>query len=160
MPLRHGLTARRIGLVAASLGVIMAPACRPAATSNEISSGPPALRESGMRYLEPGNVSISSPVSTSDLKRDSKFIIVRIARVENPRRVPLSFTVSFRPPRAADMMLGTFSLYPADHPGRFLVATQGKVEPGGEIILELNDAGIESMKQVRVGVASLVLGSQ
>ena len=113
-----------------------------------------------MRYLEPGSVSIASPVSAADLKPPPKFVIVRITQVENPKQVPLRFTVSFRPVRGEETALGTFSLYPADRPGRFIVATQDKVEPGGEIIVELNNAGLQSMKQVRVGVAALALGSQ
>lgn len=161
MRYRCGPTARWIRLVAAPLVIIMALACSPAATSNEISADPARLGGGEMRYLEPGSASIASPVSAADLKRRPKFVIVRITHVENPEQVPLRFTVIFRRVRGEEETeLGTFSLYPADRPGRFIVATQGKVEPGGEIIVELNNANMQTMKQVRIGVAALALGSQ
>jgi hypothetical protein len=33
--------------------------------------------------------------------------------------------------------LGSFSLYPADNPGKFIVPTQGKVKDDGAIVLSM-----------------------
>lgn len=111
-----------------------------------------------MRYLEPTDPVLAVPVSTADAK-EAKFVVTQIARVENPRRVPLQFRVSFKPSTGAEVVLGTFSLYPADRPGRFIVATQGKVRPGGQILLTI-DAEDEELRDVRVGVAALALGPE
>ena len=113
-----------------------------------------------MSYLGPATPSLAMPVSPADLEGGPKFVKVAVAAVENPRRVSVAFTVSFRPVSGADIVLGTFSLYPADNPGQFLVATQDKVRPGGGIVVELNDAASDEMKDVRVGVSGLGLGSR
>lgn len=113
-----------------------------------------------MRYLGPDRPSLATPVAAADLEDDPQFVIVEIAEVENPRRVPLAFTVTFRPARGPGVTLGTFSLYPPDNPGRFIVATQGKVHPGGQISVALDDAAPETMKDVRVGIAGLSLGAR
>jgi hypothetical protein len=45
--------------------------------------------------------------------------------------------VSYQPNGEKNIYLGSFSLYPADNPGKFLVATQGKLGSEGAIILTL-----------------------
>ena len=142
--------------LAAPIMMLLALACRPAPTSDESPPAPPAAV--AMNYLGPDKPSFAAPVSAADLHARPQFAIVEIASVDNPRRVPLIFSVSFRPAEGEDVMLGTFSLYPANNPGRFIVATQGKVMPGGEIAVTLNDAAAEGMADVRVGVSSLSLG--
>lgn len=151
---------RRIRSVVAALVIVTAMACKPAETSKDFNVRGTAPRGDDMRYLGSDNPLISSPVSAADVARSPKFVVVRITQVQNPRRVPLSFTVSFRPARGEKFTLGTFSLYPADRPGRFIVATQGKVEPSGEILVELTTSVTENVSQVRVGVAEITLGSE
>src|SRR5215204_4679456 len=129
---------RRTRPIVAVLMIMTALACQQPATSNDFNASPTTRRGVEMRYLESDNPLISSPVSAADVERTPKFVVVRITQVENPQRVPLSFTVGFRPARGDKIALGTFSLYPANQPGRFIVATQGKVEPSGEITVELN----------------------
>ena len=112
-----------------------------------------------MRYLEPNEPALAAEISPADLGQHSKFVIVEIARVENPRRVALQFRVSFEPREGADVVLGTFSLYPSNNPGRFIVATQGKVQSGGRILLSIMGQNKE-LRDVRVGVAKLTLGAE
>jgi hypothetical protein len=75
--------------------------------------------------------------------------------VTNPGRLPLSFRVDYRPEGGGTERLGEFSLYPADNPGRFIVATGGKARRRGEIVLTMEDMEAEGMAKVRVGVSSL-----
>ena len=75
----------------------------------------------------------------SDLRSPEKykFVEVVVTEVVNPKKYAVSFEVSHRPPNGEKVFLGTFSLFPADNPGTFIVPTQGKLKPGGELILSL-----------------------
>ena len=66
-----------------------------------------------------------------------KFLQFEVADVNNPGKVPLAFTVHYRPVRGEQSLLGIFSLFPPDNPGRFIIATQGKLEMGGTIVVAL-----------------------
>jgi hypothetical protein len=65
-----------------------------------------------------------------------KFVRVEVEAVVNPKRHPLTFDVRYR---SGDTLtfLGSFSLYPSDHPGNFLVPTLGRVRAGGALLLSL-----------------------
>ena len=65
------------------------------------------------------------------------FVQIEVTEVDNPKRIPLSFVVDFEPPRGGKIYLGTFSLFPADHPGKFIVASQGKLHAGGKLRVTL-----------------------
>jgi hypothetical protein len=67
----------------------------------------------------------------------NKFVQVEVTQVTNPAKHPLTFEVRYRPKSGLTVYLGSFSLYPADNPGKFIVATQGRVNAGGAIILTL-----------------------
>jgi hypothetical protein len=62
---------------------------------------------------------------------------VEVKGVQNPGMHPVSFDVFFRPDGQDKFMLGTFSLYPANNPGKFIVPTQGKIKGDGVLILSL-----------------------
>jgi hypothetical protein len=66
-----------------------------------------------------------------------KFVQFEVADVINPDKIPLAFYVHYRPLRGEESFLGTFSLFPPDNPGKFIVATQGRLEPGGTIVVSL-----------------------
>jgi len=66
-----------------------------------------------------------------------KFVQVEVTQVTNPKKHPLTFEVRYRSTSNAPIYLGSFSLYPSDNPGKFLVATQGMVTGEGAIILSL-----------------------
>lgn len=66
-----------------------------------------------------------------------KFVQIEVTKVMNPKKVPLSFTVHYQPVEGEKIFLGTFSLFPPDNPGNFLIATQGKLQRGGVLIVSL-----------------------
>jgi hypothetical protein len=66
-----------------------------------------------------------------------KFVHISVTQVSNPQRIPLSFDVHFRPAQGEKIYLGSFSLYPPDNPGKFIVATRGKLENGGTVSVTL-----------------------
>jgi len=67
-----------------------------------------------------------------------KFVEVRVSKVRNPKLQPVSFEVHFRPESGDEIFLGTFSLFPADNPGRFIVPTSGRLRDGGKLVLSLS----------------------
>ena len=75
----------------------------------------------------------------SDLRspQDYKFVEVVVVDVVNPKQHAIRFEVHYRPPNEGTIFLGTFSLFPADNPGSFIVPTQGKLRSEGELILSL-----------------------
>lgn len=66
-----------------------------------------------------------------------KFVQIEVAEVFNPRKIPLSFSVHYQPVHGEKSLLGTFSLFPPDNPGTFIVATRGKLRIGGMVIVSL-----------------------
>lgn len=66
-----------------------------------------------------------------------KFVEVEVVRVVNPKLHAISFEVFYESTDRERVLLGTFSLFPADNPGTFIVATQGKVKDKGNLILSL-----------------------
>lgn len=68
---------------------------------------------------------------------NAKFVQVEITNVINPNNVPARFEVHFQPREGEKILLGSFSLYPSNNPGKFIVPTQGKVKGEGKLILTL-----------------------
>ena len=68
---------------------------------------------------------------------NAKFVEVDVVEVNNPRNLPARFEVYFQPLEGEKIMLGSFSLYPPNNPGQFIVPTQGKVKGKGKLILSL-----------------------
>lgn len=69
--------------------------------------------------------------------RAMKFVQIEIAKVVNPAKLPLSFNVHYQPAQGDKILLGTFSLFPPDNPGTFIVATNGTLQNGGVVIVTL-----------------------
>jgi len=83
-----------------------------------------------------------------------KFVRVEILAVSNPARDPLSFEVRFRDSAGQEILLGSFTLFPADNPGTFLVATQGKLRAGGTVMVTML-APQASKGSIRVTIGSI-----
>lgn len=66
-----------------------------------------------------------------------KFVRIEIDKVVNPAKLPLSFNVHYQPAQGDKILLGTFSLFPPDNPGIFIVATNGNLQNGGVVIVTL-----------------------
>lgn len=67
----------------------------------------------------------------------ARFVQVEVIRVTNPQKRPAEFQVHYQPNAGDKILLGGFSLYPPDNPGKFIVPTQGKVKAEGKLILSL-----------------------
>lgn len=106
------------------------------------------------RVLDRMHSSISIPAEGSEQAlKVAKFVEVDIADASNPNRYSLSFEVSFQSKKGIKSVLGNFSLYPADRPGRFIVSTQGKVRPGGTVqvsMIVLDAPGLDAPVSVTI----------
>jgi hypothetical protein len=86
----------------------------------------------------------------------AKFVEVEVAAVTNPERHPMTFELRYQSRGEGTIYLGSFSLFPADNPGTFIVATQGKLRNEGAMVLSLvRPPGSSSGDSIRVGVKKL-----
>jgi len=117
--------------------------------------------EAPLRYLDIAHVSISQHIDpAAEGLRDNKFVQVDVAQVINPRKYGLSFEVYYQPTGGQKVRLGTFSLYPADNPGRFIVPTQAHVNREGSIIVSLLVMDpVANGVPLRVGIRKIALRS-
>ena len=67
----------------------------------------------------------------------ARFVQVEVIKVTNPQKRTAQFQVHYQPNDGEKILLGAFSLYPPDNPGKFIVPTQGKVKAEGQLILSL-----------------------
>jgi hypothetical protein len=105
-------------------------------------------------YLDVSNPSISQTIEpANDSVEGARFVQVEVAEVLNPKKHALTFEVNYLPRDGAKVYLGSFSLYPADNPGKFIVATHGRVEKEGSIVLSMVLVDkIDARDPIRVGV--------
>jgi hypothetical protein len=96
------------------------------------------VNDQAMYKLNAGNRSVSQPIDPglSDPYK-YKFLEIEVVNVINPNKIPVQFEVYYQVENRDKILLGTFSLYPPDNPGKFIVATQGKIKPEGELTLSL-----------------------
>lgn len=87
-----------------------------------------------------------------------KFVRVTLGTIANPTRASLSFQVYFRSVSGERIQLGTFSPFPADNPGVFIVSTQGKVAGKGviEVSMTVADKTTGTPTSVRIKSIELV----
>jgi len=89
------------------------------------------------------SVDLQNPEITQKIVPDAgdpaktRFVQVEVIKVENPQKRPVQFEVYYQPNEGEKILLGAFSLYPPDNPGKFIVPLQGKVKPDGNLILSL-----------------------
>jgi hypothetical protein len=75
--------------------------------------------------------------SAEDMNDQYKFLQVEVTEVINPHKYPLIFELYYQVPNNEKILLGSFSLYPADNPGKFIVPTQRKLQKAGWLTLSL-----------------------
>jgi hypothetical protein len=127
----------------------------PAATS---SDGKAAESADTVYHLTLDKPTIEQAIDSTVAKEANKFVRVEVSQVTNPAKHPLSFEVRYRSKTNVITYLGSFSLYPADNPGKFIVATQGKVKAEGAIILTLvAEDKVARLDVVRADVKRLAL---
>src|SRR3569832_934861 len=83
------------------------------------------------------NPEITQKIVAEDGPATARFVQVEVVMVTNPRKRPAEFQVHYQPNDGEKILLGAFSLYPPDNPGKFIVPTQGKVKAEGKLILSL-----------------------
>src|SRR4029079_2737011 len=89
------------------------------------------------------SLDLKNPEITQKLRPDDGdpatclFVCVEVIKVTNPQKRPAQFQVHYKPNDGEKILLGAFSLYPPDNPGKFIVPTQGKVKAEGMLILSL-----------------------
>lgn len=114
-------------------------------------------RDAAVFYLDLAHRSITQPVEPNELS-GARFVQVEVTEVVNRKRVPLSFEVRYQAKDKTRIYLGSFALYPADNPGKFIVATQGKVKGDGAIVLTLVvPEKVEAEDVVKVGIKRISL---
>jgi hypothetical protein len=88
-----------------------------------------------------------------------KFVEIEVAHVTNPQMRALVFEVSYRPPGAAPVHLGGFTLYPANNPGKFVVPLSSiHVEEQGAFLVSLSSPDVWTKgDSVKVAINSLRL---
>jgi hypothetical protein len=104
--------------------------------------------------LDLANRSVTKPIGPELADAASaRFVEVDISEVENPKKIRLTFEVHYQSGSGERVQLGTFALFPPDNPGRFLVATKGRLRSGGAIVLSmvpLDEVGPRDRVQVKV----------
>lgn len=105
-------------------------------------------------YLDNKKPSITQPIEPRDeVQEGRKFVQVEIAEVQNAKKYALTFEVHYRLNREEKIYLGSFSLYPSDKPGKFIVPTKGKLKNEGSIVLSLViPDNFDSRDTIKVGV--------
>ncbi|MEP7345070.1 MAG: hypothetical protein ABI877_07380 [Gemmatimonadaceae bacterium] len=114
------------------------------------------LAQSGdtLNYLDLSKPSLRQALDPKETGHERyRFVQVEVIQVTNPQKHPLTFEVRYEPANGAASSLGSFSLYPADNPGKFIVATQGKLRDEGVIVLSLvTPDKIDGRDSIRVAV--------
>ncbi|MCM3874456.1 MAG: hypothetical protein ND895_27510 [Pyrinomonadaceae bacterium] len=125
-----------------------ANAIKPVTNNNALKS------DETLYYLDLSNPSIRQPIEpTTDNVETARFVQVEVAEVLNPKKYALTFEVHYQSESNTKIYLGTFSLYPADNPGKFIVPTQGNVKKEGAIVLSLVMVDkVDVTAPVKVGV--------
>jgi hypothetical protein len=91
-----------------------------------------------LSYLNADKPTLSQPIELADkVDEGCKFVEVEIAEVRNPQKYTATFTVEYQAKTNEKIKLGSFSLYPSDNPGKFIVPTQGRLRNEGAIVLSL-----------------------
>ena len=113
--------------------------------------------QSGPLRLDLANRTLVYPIGPGLAEPEKlKFVQVEIGEIINPRLVRLTFELRYRPETGEDVFLGSFSPFPPDNPGTFIVATRGSLRPGGAIVLSmvpLDEVGPDDEVQVDLKVS-------
>jgi hypothetical protein len=116
--------------------------CRAANSSYNLSRpGNDAQKQDkadSLLYLDLRTPSLTQKIAPADnLNPACKFVQIEISKIDNPKRYAIQFKLYYLPPNKEKVYLGSFSTYPADNPGKFIVATQGKIKDEGSLMLSM-----------------------
>jgi hypothetical protein len=108
-----------------------------------LHAGPPSQnantsqKDQAVFSLDLQNPEIKQKIVAGDDPAKARFVQIEVVKITNPRKRPAQFEVRYQPDAGEKILLGSFSLYPPDNPGKFIVPTQGKVKAEGMLILSL-----------------------
>lgn len=129
---------------------MLAIACAPAASAGAVSD------DSGANFLDTNHSVLRQRVDSPDAA--AKFVRIDVTYIENPKRIALTFSVDYEPVHGPGIHLGSFSPYPADNPGTFIVPTRGKLSSPGFVIVSMRSPDDPSLSEaVRVGIDKITL---
>jgi len=87
-----------------------------------------------------------------------RFVRIRVVAVRNPRLTGVTFNVDFRANSGASIHLGSFSLYPADNPGTFIVPfPRGAVLPGSVAVSFHTTDKVDPVAPPVIGIGAIDL---
>jgi len=109
------------------------------------------------KSLKANGAPLLYPVRCLERTGEGKFVRVDIDRVRNPGVVGLAFQVHFQDKGDAREYLGSFALFPANNPGRFIVPARGLIGSEGEIALTMDPVPEADAENVEVWVRSIDL---
>jgi hypothetical protein len=119
----------------------------------------PTPRSQAIHHLDLKNNSVSEPVDRAGGEPDDyRFVRVEIVGVVNAKMHPAVFQVHYEAASGERTFLGTFTLFPSDNPGNFIVPAKGKLRSDGRLVLTLvvpDDAEPGDVLQVDVKPMSL-----
>jgi hypothetical protein len=112
-----------------------------------------------MQVIDLAHPSVTQHVDPTDSGGgQSDFVQIRILQVVNPQRIGVLFEVTFVPDSGLPVRLGSFSLFPPDNPGRFIVATQHRVRSAGSIVVSLQTVQpVDASTPLAIGLGSIAL---
>jgi hypothetical protein len=96
-----------------------------------------AENNGSLYHLDAQKPTLVQAIEAGDRAQDSKFVQVEVVEVKNPKNLAATFKVEYQTKDQEKVFLGSFSLYPSDNPGRFIVPTQGKLRNEGAVVLTL-----------------------
>lgn len=125
--------------------------------SCQVVAGGNAPATKGVYLIDFTNNVAVIPVAEMARSDNNHLVFIEVAAVENPRVLPLAFSVSFLQ-NDNKINLGSFALFPGNNPGNFIVPTQGRVDTTGKIQIELNELSeYEGTEAVRVEIRNVKL---
>jgi hypothetical protein len=112
-------------------------------------------------YLTSKKNTLSVNVSREESNKAHRYVKIKISQVTNPEMQYLAFDVFFRTDQKKKILLGSFSLFPANNPGEFVVATRGIIIGEGQLLISMtNPDGKPLSDLVKVAVNQVNLTNQ
>jgi hypothetical protein len=113
--------------------------------------------QAGALRLDLANRTLVYPIGSDIAEPDEmKFVQFEIGELINPRPVRITFEVRYLSDNGAETFLGSFSPFPSDNPGTYIVATRGSLRTGGAILLSMIPLDqVEPEDEVQVEVKAI-----
>ena len=146
-----------IGLMAVLCVSTQCGAAELSANHNSANGNNASKSDEVLYHLDLRKPTVKQAISRDEHEvEQAKFVRVEVIEVENAKKYALKFEVQYERSNGDKLHLGTFSLFPADNPGNFLVPTKGLVEPEGNIILTMSTPDdVDSDAVIKVSIKKL-----